>query len=50
MNEQELKDIFYNGKTHAVHIDNDSVIIDGRDRTPCMYEYAKEILCYLQNA
>ena len=39
-----LKEIFHSGKTHAIYVDTDSIKIDGRDRTPCMYDFAKELL------
>lgn len=41
--------VFNNGETHAIYTDTDSVIIEGRDKTPCMYEYAGIILKVLEN-
>lgn len=40
---------FNNGDTHAIYTDTDSIIVDGRDRTPCMYDYADLILRVLDN-
>ena len=52
MTKDELNHVNYafnNGETHAVYHDTDSVIIDGRDKTPCMYDYAGIILKVLGN-
>ena len=41
-----IKEMYRNGSTHMsieVYYDTDSVI-DGRDTTLCMYDYAKDIL------
>lgn len=49
-----LTKIFHDGETHAIYIDtdsvkvNDSVMVDGRDHAPCMYDYAKELLTLLK--
>ena len=47
--ELNILNIFESGNTHAVYVDTDSVIIDGRDKTPCMYDYAGIILKVLEN-
>lgn len=44
LSKDDLKDVFYNGETHAVYTDTDSVVIDGHDKTLCMYDYADIIL------
>lgn len=52
MTKDELNRVNYafnNGETHAVYTDTDSIIIDGRDKTPCMYDYAAIILKVLEN-
>ena len=35
---------YQNGASEAVYIDTDSAVIDGTDKTLCLYDYAKELL------
>lgn len=41
---EAIKEAFESGNTHAVYIDTDSCVIDGRDKTFCVYDYARELL------
>lgn len=41
---EAIKEAFESDNTHAVYIDTDSCVIDGRDKTFCVYDYAKELL------
>lgn len=41
---EAVKEAFNSGNTHAVYADTDSIVIDGRDKTLCMYDHAKELL------
>lgn len=41
---EAIKEAFESGNTHAVYADTDSIVIDGRDKTLCMYDHAKELL------
>ncbi len=41
-----IKEAFNSGNTHAVYADTDSIVIDGSDKTLCMYDHAKELLSY----
>lgn len=45
-NEQRkfIRKKFRKGASKAVYADTDSFIIDGRDKTFCVYDYAKELL------
>ena len=49
MTKEELNHAYKSGETHAVYTDTDSVIIDGRDKTPSMYDYASIILKVFEN-
>lgn len=41
---EAVKEAFNSGNTHAVYADTDSIVIDGSDKTLCMYDHAKELL------
>ncbi|MBO4695619.1 MAG: hypothetical protein J5656_06890 [Clostridia bacterium] len=39
----KIKEAFYQGNTHAVYTDTDSIIVS-KDTSLCMYDYATNIL------
>ena len=39
-----IRKTYRKGASEAVYIDTDSAVIDGTDKTLCLYDYAKELL------
>ena len=42
--QKAIRKAYRKGASKAVYTDTDSVVIDGRDKTFCVYDHAKELL------